>query len=539
MTTMQPLSVSEDTDSREVGKLLPLNYLADIDESVSQESIQVNLKKNREAILRSLDPLYPSLYGLLDHYELAEEFTSGSEKNRRKMAERLLSKIEQSGDYRQFLDYLEEDYDDEHTGHTYIISLLNGKQFGKMEVAKHIESETILKSITKKAGFVIDQLDTKGLLPYLKSNKLVTRNEEEEMSLEGKTCRDKATRLLALLKTKGPTAHHIFLHNCLAEKDANHFHLYTLLTESNSANTRKRKILDLSLISAPPTKVPRPLDPLQLPEGIVAQRYLIKISGIRRNYSNAEPDILKTQLESEVKSAANPLEARIAFCLEMSYFCAADIKQTKLIVFRAKEMMKKLDGCNKQVLEVRYRLILGRCYRICGKNDKARKHLDNAFAILYVQNIERGEDAILANYFKACSLMKSVDKVDMVVKCLKNAIDIAQKQDYGMDIAHFCKIRCAQVYIGVSADNPVSYKEIISPSSLKDAKGLLKDLEDNHYSDMNPAAKCFYLIACSDVYRLAGNVDEAREYAKQAENTAMSKYHISLVEKRQILLQES
>ena len=530
-----PVQLLSDTDSIEVGKL-PLNSLTDIDKS---ESIRDNLKKNREAILNSLDPLYPPFYKLLDHYELAEEFTSGCENNRRKMAERLLRKIEQSGDYRQFLDCLEEDYSDEHMGHTYIVSLLKGKQFGKKEVAKHIESEKILKSITKKAGFVIDQLDTKGLLSYLKSNKLVTSNEEEEMLLEGKTCRDKAIRLLALLKTKGPTAHHIFLHNCLAEKDANHFHLYTLLTESDSVNTRKRKILDLSLISAPPTKVPRPLDPLQLPEGIVAQRYLIKISGIRRNYSNAEPDILKTQLESEVRSAANPLEAKIAFCLEISYFCADDIKQTKLIVSRAKEMMKKLDGCNKQVLEVRYRLILGRCYRICEKNDKARKHLDNALAILYVQNIERGEDAILANYFKACSLMKSADKVDMVVKCLKNAIDIAQKQVYGMDIAHFCKIRCAQAYIGVSADNPVSCKEIISPSSLKDAKGLLKDLEDNHYSDMNPAAKCFYLIACSDVYRLAGNVDKAREYAKQAEKTAMSKYHISLVEKRQTRLQGS
>ncbi len=54
------------------------------------------------------------------------------------MAERLLSKIEQSGDYRQFLNYLEEDYDDEqHMGHTYIISLIKGKQFGKKEVEKH------------------------------------------------------------------------------------------------------------------------------------------------------------------------------------------------------------------------------------------------------------------------------------------------------------------------------------------------------------------------------------------------------------------
>ena len=535
-TAVPTLSESKDTKSREVD--LPHISLADIDESVSNESIRDNLKKNREAILKYLNPLYPPLYGLLDHYELAEEFTDSCKINRRKMAERLLSKIEQSGDFSQFLEYLEKDHFDEHMGHTYIVSLLRGKQFGKKEVAKHIESEKILRSITKECGFVIDQLDPKRLLPYLIGNKLVTGNEEEEMLLEGKTCRDKAMRLLAILKTKGPTAHHIFLHDCTG-KDANHHHLYTLLTESDSAYTRKRNIFDHSSISAPPTKVSRRQpDPLQLPEGIEEQRYLIKISGIRRNYSNAEPNNLKKRLKNEMESSDNPWEARIAFCLEMSYFCAADIKQTKLVVSNANEMMKNLVNCNEQVLRVRCKLILGRCYRICGENNKAREHLDNAITILYLQNIKRGEDAILANYFKACSLIKSADEVDMIIKCLENAIDIAQKQDYGMDIAHFCKIRLAQAYIGVSADNPISHKEIISLSDLKDAKGVLKDLENKHYSDMNPAARCFYLIACFDVYRLAGEFNEAREYAKQAKQTAMSKYHISLLEKRSILLQE-
>ncbi len=384
---MQPLSVSEDTDSREVGKLLPLNYLADIDESVSQESIQVNLKKNRDAILRSLDPLHPLLYRLLDQYELTEEFTSGSEKNRKKMAERLLSKIEQSGDYRQFLNYLEEDYDDEqHMGHTYIISLIKGKQFGKKEVEKHIESEKIMKSTTQKGGFVIDQLDPKSLLPYLKVYKLVTSNEEEEMLLEGKTRRDKAMRLLAILKTKGPTAHHVFLHDCLAGKDANHIHLYTLLTESDSPYTRKRKTFAHSSI-APPTKAQRvtsvqsaisappttllwsQLRLLQLPKGITQECYITKISGIRQNFSTA-----MNSLQAEMNSPDNSREARIAFCLEKCFFYVNNIKETERIVSQARKM--NLAGSNSQVLESRCELVLRRCYTKCKKYDQAKKCLN-------------------------------------------------------------------------------------------------------------------------------------------------------------------
>ncbi len=147
---------------------------------------------------------------------------------------------------------------------------------------------------------------------------------------------------------------------------------------------------------------------------------------------------------------------------------------------------------------------------------------------------EPGEDAILANYFIACSL--STDQRDMITTFLQKVIYLSEQENYGMDIAQYCKIRLAQMYIGVSPDNPDSYKGDISQDDLKRCNNLLEHIEAKH-KDMQPAAKCLYLIAYSDVYRLAGKFDEAREYTKQAEKTAMSKYHISLVEKRQFLLQ--
>ncbi len=113
---------------------------------------------------------------------------------------------------------------------------------------------------------------------------------------------------------------------------------------------------------------------------------------------------------------------------------------------------------------------------------------------------------------------------------------MSEQESYGMDIAQHCKIRLAQGYIGVSPDNPHSSKGNISQDDLKRANKLLEGIEAKH-KDMKPAAKCLYLIACSDVYRLSGESNEAREYTKQAEETANNSYYISLVEKRQSLLQ--
>ena len=390
--------------------------------------------------------------------------------------------------------------------------------------------------------FVIDQLDPKGLLPYLKVYKLVTSNEEEEILLEGKTRRDKAMRLLAILKTKGPTVHHIFLHDCLAGKDANHLHLYTLLTESDSRYTRKRKTFAHSSI-APPTKAQQltcvhsaisapattllwsQLCLLQLPKGITQECYITKISGIQQNFSTAI-----NSLQAEMNSPDNSREARIAFCLEKCFFYVNNIKETERIVSQARKM--NLAGSNSQVLESRCELVLGRCYTKCKKYDQAKKCLNNAHTSL--STFEPGEDAILANYFIACSL--STDQRDMITTFLQKVICLSEQENYGMDIAQYCKIRLAQMYIGVSPDNPDSYKGDISQDDLKRCNNLLEHIEAKH-KDMQPAAKCLYLIAYSDVYRLAGKFDEAREYTKQAEKTAMSKYHISLVEKRQFLLQ--
>ena len=96
------------------------------------------------------------------------------------------------------------------------------------------------------------------------------------------------------------------------------------------------------------------------------------------------------------------------------------------------------------------------------------------------------KDAILANYLIACSL--STDQRNMIATFLQRVICLSEQENYGMDIAQYCKIRLAQIYIGVSPDNPNSSKGDISQDDLKCANELLEHIEAK-YKDIKPAAK--------------------------------------------------
>ncbi len=403
---------SKDYDSREVGKLEPHISLAKEVEkhqpwkpnqqfrAVTESTIQDKFEHNRQAILDSLYPSHPQLFKLVCELRLDEEFAVCQ--IRAKNAEKLLKKVEKSEDFiKQFLNYLEKD--EEHLGHKYIVSLLRGEHFGdEIEIE---ESRKILERIRDKMSIVVKELHVNDLLPFLRKCDLVTDNDVEELQNILTTTQNKASRLLTILRTKGPIAHYIFLHKCLADKEANNYHVYTQLAARKRKLTAHNSIYAPSIkvqvhrkcdLSVPPTTVlwrqPRPL---QLPGGITDEHYMEKISRVRQNCSNAEHF-----LQAEMDSPANSLDARTAFCLEKCYFYVKDIEETKRIVSEARKL--NLDGSNSQVLESRCELMLGRCYTKCKNYDQAKKCLDSANTTL--STFEPGEDTILANYFIANNL---------------------------------------------------------------------------------------------------------------------------------------
>ena len=129
---------------------------------------------------------------------------------------------------------------------------------------------------------------------------------------------------------------------------------------------------------------------------------------------------------------------------------------------------------------------------------------------------------------------KNPRKWKMIITHLNIAIDTSEKENYGMDIAQFCKIRLAQAYLRLSADNPIS-ETSLSNDDIKRALDLLQDVQVKH-KDMKPAAKCFYLMTYSDATRLAGDISKATAYAEQALLTSRTQYHTSLIHRRLNLL---
>ncbi len=219
------------------------------------------LRNHQTAITQYLTPSHPTLYKLLSKYKLADLFTQRPD--RYQNAKDLIEEISMRTDYHEFLACLEEDHDT-HLGHKYIASILKGESF-KDEEKKHKESHRILEKIDQKSAFIIESLDIKHLRSQLFSCKLLTSKEMEEMMNNSTTFQDKSKRFLTILKTKGPIAHYIFLHDCLAKvkKESTAVQeLYTLLSETQAEpaeanktetapNDRKRKAIDCSQLFPP------------------------------------------------------------------------------------------------------------------------------------------------------------------------------------------------------------------------------------------------------------------------------------------------
>ena len=465
------------------------------------------LEKCRNDIEKYLDVshLTPSLCssGLIDLYSpVADE-----DAKRKERVDCLMKCLSEGGDValRQFVQALNRDAN-EHMGHRYIASLLEGRANGPEDRELAAASKLIEKNIYDHMPDIIHSLNGRELMCFLYQHQLLTSDECEELRDHHTTTEVRNRRILRILSTKGPTAHSIFA-ECLERSSSlvpEHKGLCTLISRHCAVKT--------------PCAIPKQ-PPHIHPEGmLVSKTYFEIIKRIRLlNLEGMFDEADRIVQQSKVHKS---IELDVALLLES---CTASITKKDeesaiAKVKRAKEMCIQINNNSRTVLEGRCMWALGKLYRYLKQNDKALDYIMQAQSTLF--NVAPGEDTALTNY---CSSVVQLDKIAhgenaseyfVAQKNLEMAICHAQLGDYGLDLSH-PRLRLAQLYLGSS---PHKAGKAANPDSVCSAQGLLSQLEA---TPMAIRTKCIYYYTMSDLRWNENNSAEALKFANIARDIAI------------------
>ena len=537
-------------DSHNVTVTLQTNSLSDIEESdcpwiqpsitslSTEATIRKNLTEHRKAVLDSLNP--NKLFGLFEQFDL-DEILNDKERTREDKANKLLHTIHQENAHTAFLSSLEEDR--EHMGHWYIISLLRGKEFAGEE---DIEESRLLKEhMSKEMNLVLQYINTDTLLPHLTAKDLITNEEQGEMTSPHATSRQKARKLHSLLNTKGPVAHLIFVHECLAaeENHRGHRDLYEQLTAPRGPKKRKTTI---SMSDTPPTKK-RKYDPVILttPKGLATTSYIQVISTIRQHQHTGRDGwkIAEDICAREKDSPDNAVEVRVAMVLESTLRFSLN-RETEEVLSRVEEARKMIAEVqdrdfNEQLLDARCECVLARLYLHMGDINTATTHINKAFNLL--SPCEYGEEHIIANYIRGCLILEddiSSASWPKVKESLESAESLALDRDYGLNIAQYCKTKLALARIGSSISNPRRNRVGVAGEHIDAAKQLLREVKRQ---TLPARIECLYLCTMCDVYRMDNDIKLATKCIEDAHKLTEkcdTKYETEMVRIRQQLLKK-
>lgn len=482
------------------------NDTGDVDkDKQSMSALKDKIHKHKPAILDCLNP--SDLFGLLEELGL-DDVWEDKNKSRKELAEIVLKEVEKKQAYCDFLYSIEEDRDN--MGHHYIACLLRGEQFAREE---DMEESSRLHRRMKDVRNIVKMINVDALEPYLVREGLVTEDEQDRLKRPANTMQDKAKELLVLLKRKGPTAHSILVHKCLA-LEGTHLSHKEIHDSLLAGGPRKRK--GSTSTYSQKTKVPKsqPLL-LELPKGITNELYFKEIREMRRCHLIGKEKWQEAEdiYERCMACPDNPVEMKIALLLESCTMYITD-NQPEVVQERVKQARLKcleLEFSNSQILEGRCEWVLAKLYRYVRDYTKADQHIRNAFH--YHRNCEQGEDRALTNYCHACILLSvessSSRDVETAISDLNIAIKSASEKKYGLDTSH-CKIRFAQANVGSSSHQPPGTSKV---HSVTDAQRALEEITEK---DLQPRTRCMYHYTWSDVYRTTGQMDNAKQSAELA-----------------------
>ena len=488
-------------------------------------------------------------------------------------AEFVLNRVKERGDegYKDFLWCLEQE-DDWHIGHDYIAARLRGKEFTE-EAQREIEKSIRLRQRFSKQldvmQLISDSVNTNDLIPSLRVHKLLTDEETEELSLPGFSRRERVTKLLHILSTKGPLADLYFTHalaDTIRENPAHRDILERVYCQnfedlieqfiedvevgresvSPHSHLGKRK---RTLIKAYATKVPICTPRQVRAHGIILScKYFDKINEIRRlhylgNWTGAEKVVeecryltltcerkelgLPSDDHDEISSTAH-IELYVAVALRncSGYITRKMMSEVTRVVAEAKEMCKQIDNDNGRVLESKCEWMLAKMYRYNKEFDKAMEHIENAQLIHLRYNIAPGEDTTLCNYCKGCILASQLAKanewssnsrkLEEAKLCLRKATEHAAIRDYAIYQSHHV-IRLAQLCLHSSQFVAGECKD---EEQINEAEAAL----NSHYINedvLAPRTKCLFYVTRSDLYRNKKQLEFAECEAQRAYSIAV------------------
>ena len=463
---------------------MPHNSLAETEESNTRE----NLMNHKETILTCLNP--SQLPSLLMEFNLAEICTNLNLQRRQK-AEMLYEEIVKRGAFSAFLKELKKD--EEHLGHKYIASLLTNQRFANEEEVK--ESQQLSDRITsQRLSKYVKSISIPALTPLLIEEKLLATDELENMMNPHMTLQDKTQLFFTLLRTKGPTAHYIFVHKCLAREESHisHKELYLQLTEPQTEED-----------APPPRKIMKTSSLLEYPEALKTKKYREVITKMRECHLHGGEHWKEAEeiYDKVMSSPDAPLEMKIAILLESCMLYIVDVQPDVVIgrVDKAREMCITLynQQCDALVLEGRCEWVLAELYRCRNEYDKAKTHINSAFHCIF--NYETGEDRALINYTHSSILLDEESTVDITkaINALVMSISNASQMGLGFLIQQ-CKIRLAQAYLKTNT-----------------AKAM-QVLSELNSEELPPRTQCMLAYTWSDVYRTKEDIEQAKVYAQLA-----------------------
>ena len=477
----------------------------------SEADIASRLRRYRADIFKYLNPVELAIpciqYGLLGNKDL--DFYLNKSISKKEKIQKLLSSLRRKGPnaYSQFLQCIQQSED--HMGHTFIASLLEGQYFAdKSEIE---ESAAFKKKISDNIGKLVD-IDWNELCPLLLSKRLITVDEFGSLTDTQQFPKERLLQFFQMLDTKGPTAHRIFVH-CLGEEDSHttHKELFELISGARQKLGKRKKGIcesDASAYLSPEKRIP---NRLAMHGSLATEKYGQTVRLWRSWVSNGEWNETERAEQAYMHMQCKQQEMKIAVLLQSAI---ARIFRKKYSMARL--LLKMCEGLCSKVQGDNATFLLGRCmytwswlYRYLKKSRKAEKYAMEAMAILF--NVEPGEDKALANYGYASILVDCLAiapdlmTVRKAESALQYAIGSSRIEDRGLEhIAPHSHLRLAQMYLGSTHYEPGKNSD---PESIRKASDCLKAV-DLHA--IPPRSRCIFFLTESDLYRCKGEFANAR-----------------------------
>lgn len=485
---------------------------------ISEVDIASRIRTHRADIFKCLNPVElacPCIQsGLLHIRDL--DFYLNESISRRKKIQKLLSSLRRKGSnaYLLFLRCIQQSED--HMGHTYIASLLEGQYFAdKWEIE---ESATFGRQIVDNMEKLMD-IDLTTLCPLLLSKRLITNDELKSLTNIQQPQKEKVLHFFQILDTKGPTAHSIFVH-CLGEEDSHttHREIFELISgprQNQCLSKRKKGIGEADAAYESPNK--RIPNRLTMHGALSTEKYAQTVRSWRSWVSNGKWDETERAEQRYIQMQCKQQDMKIAVLLQSAIgrIFSKEYSRARQLLKLCERLCSNVEGNNRTFLLGRCKYTWSWLYRYLKKSKKSKKYARDAMEILF--NVEPGEDKALANYGYASILVDCLaispdpETMKQAESALQFAISYAGIEDRGLEhIAPHSHLRLAQMYLGSTHYEPGNNTD---PESIRKASDCLKAVD---LRAIPPRSGCIFFLTESDLYRCKGDFTKARCSAMRA-----------------------